>query len=265
MERELILYKTAYSYLVELLPVEMRETDLEKYFKGDDRDFHSLQDVYIRIIASAQNYQQMPNAIKFYERKQQIGEMLYDFDYSRISEMDVEDLYSSFRDRFDVTSPNNKFNSWHKWSKSVIDASKFMRNFSDVEDFREFVNRFDYNPLTRMALPLMISQKISGIGFALACDFLKELGYVNYPKPDVHILSVLSETGMAANNQISAFESIAQISNVCQREDSTATAYKIDKILWLVCSGNYYLDDIRIGRHKEDLINRINKCFAEDY
>lgn len=262
MTKELLLYRTAYSYLVELLPNGMTEADLEKYFKGDDCDFHSLRDVYIRIIASAQNYQQMPNAIKFYERKQQIGEILHNFDYSRISEMDVEELYTRFRDRFAVTSADTKFNSWHKWSRSVVDAARFMQNFSDVDDFKEFVNRFDYNPLTRMALPLMISQKISGIGFALACDFLKELGYVNYPKPDVHILNVLSEVGMANNDQISAFECIVRISDVCQKEDPSATAYKIDKILWLVCSGNYYLDGIRIGRHKQDLIERINDAFG---
>ena len=59
MSKEQILYKTGYSYLIELLPEGMPEADLEKYFKGDDRDFHSLKDVFIRIIASAQNYQQV--------------------------------------------------------------------------------------------------------------------------------------------------------------------------------------------------------------
>lgn len=139
-----------------------------------------------------------------------------------------------------------------------------MENFSGVDDFKAFVKRFDYNPLTRMALPLMISEKISGVGFALACDFLKELGYVNYPKPDVHILNVLSETGMANNDQIGAFECIAKISDVCQKDDPSATAYKIDKILWLICSGNYYLDDIRIGRHKQDLIGKISEAFSKE-
>ena len=57
-----------------------------------------------------------------------------------------------------------------------------MSNFTDVDDFRSFVTQFDYNKPTRMALPLLISTKISGIGFALACDCLKELGFLSYPK-----------------------------------------------------------------------------------
>ena len=40
----------------------------------------------------------------------------------------------------------------------------------------------------------------------------------------------------------------------CQKEDSTVTPYKIDKIFWLICSGNYYLDQIKISRHRDDLI-----------
>ncbi|NCD05852.1 MAG: hypothetical protein EOL97_07010 [Spirochaetia bacterium] len=51
---------------------------------------------------------------------------------------------------------------------------------------------FEYNLQTKIALPLLISKKISGIGFALACDFLKELGFTDYSKPDVHIVAVLT-------------------------------------------------------------------------
>ena len=30
--------------------------------------------------------------------------------------------------------------------------------------------------------------------------------------------------------------------------DNTVTAYKIDKMLWLLCTGEFYLDDRRTGR-----------------
>lgn len=38
--------------------------------------------------------------------------------------------------------------------------------------------------------------------------------------------------------------------------DSSATAYKLDKIIWLLCTGEFYLDGKRTGReaiyHKID-------------
>ena len=39
-------------------------------------------------------------------------------------------------------------------------------------------------------------------------------------------------------------------------EDIGATAYKIDKIIWLLCTGEFYLDDRRVGR--EAIYRRID-------
>ena len=94
------------------------------------------------------------------------------FDYNIVADMQVEDLYYTFRNKFKITSRDSKMNSWYKWSKSIIDSAKFIKNFKDVEDFKYFVSLYDYNTITRMSLPLLISSKISGIGFPLACDFL---------------------------------------------------------------------------------------------
>ena len=114
----------------------------------------------------------MPNVIKFEERKDRIAALVFDFDYQQIKDISAEDLYQLLRQEFNAGGADNNRNSWHKWSKSVVDSAKFIADFSGVEDFVEFVSRFDYNVSTRMALPLLISKKISGIGFALACDIL---------------------------------------------------------------------------------------------
>jgi hypothetical protein len=164
----------------EIKPEQITNNELNKYFVGDHKDFSTLEDVFELIIYSAQNYQRMPNVIKYQERRERIKNILYNFDLERNSQCDVEELYQKFRYEFDVTSADNNFNSWHKWIKSIVDAAKFMSDFKDVEDFKSFVAKFDYNLLTRMAMPLLISKKISGLGFALACDCLKELGYINY-------------------------------------------------------------------------------------
>lgn len=252
-------YKAAYTYLINMLPAELSEVDLQKYFIGDRRDFSSVEDIYEQIIHSAQNYQGMPKVIKYDERRDFIKKILKNFDVQKIKELDVDELYYELRDSFRVTSKDSKQNSWRKWSHSAIDAAKFMSNFRDVDDFKGFVAQFDYNRTTRMALPLLISTKISGIGFALACDILKELGYLNYPKPDVHLIEVFSQLGLAEENPISVFEAIVEMAEVCKEVDPESSPYKLDKIIWLICSGRFYLDDLSVGRHKEDFINYVVK------
>ena len=261
-DKNIIIYQAAYEYLNGMIPVGM---DLEKYFLGDSRNYKSLRDIYVQIIQSAQNYQRMPNVIGFGKRKDKIEEILYGFDYSRIQDLSIDDLYRRFRKEFHVTSTDSKRNSWYKWSHSIVDAAKFMNEFSDVDDFEEFVGRFDYHVSTRMALPLIISTKISGIGFALACDLLKELGFTNYPKPDTHMIDVFSGVGLSERDVYSNFEAITRMANVCKKVDDSVTPYKVDKVFWLICSGRFYLEqpeEIRVHGRKQELIDYLNEISA---
>ena len=85
---------------------------------------------------------------------------------------------------------------------------------------------FDYNIHTRVALPLLIDEKINGIGFALACDFLKELGFTSYSKPDVHIKDVFSALDLSGTDNLSVFEAVDRMAT-----DNGETPYKIDKVI----------------------------------
>lgn len=96
-QKMLDTYRFAYTYLVNMLPAEMNEADLGKYFIGDRRDFASVQDIYEQFIYSAQNYQSMPNVIKYDLRCEKIKEILLDFDVNQIQYMDVDELYYKLR------------------------------------------------------------------------------------------------------------------------------------------------------------------------
>ena len=257
-ERNIRIYQAAYQYLEQIKPEGVQ---LRDYFFGDNRDYQTLKEVYISFIYSAQNYQRMPNVIAFKKREAEISEMLHGYDLQMISEMSAERLYRVFRERFKVTTPDNKHCSWYKWSCSVVDSAKFVSGFSDAADFDAFVKRFDYNAASRMALPLLIKSKIRGIGFALACDLLKELGYTNYPKPDVHMRDVFHALGLCEKDPISAFDAIERMADDCKRVDPDITPYRVDKVFWLVCSGNYYKENppIRIKGQKKEMIDYLIK------
>ena len=254
-ERYVSIYKQAEAYLQTITPPGL---DLEKYYLGDKRDYKSLDDIFIQFIHSAQNYQRMPNVIAFDRRRDEIGEVLCGFEHKIISRMDPNELYQTFRNKFHIKSADTKQNSWYKWSCAIVDSAKFLEEFTDTSDFEEFVDRFSYNVHTSMALPLLISHKINGIGFALACDLLKELGFTRYPKPDVHLIEVFHSLGLSKKEQISTFESIVRMAKYCNEAgDKSVTPYKVDKIFWLICSGRFYLekpDEISVGKHKKEFI-----------
>ncbi len=253
-ERNIQVYQAAYDYLMGLKPEGI---NLEDYFYGDSRNYASIKDVYVQFISSAQNYQSMPNVIKYNQREPEVSKILFGYDIQRISEMSPEELYREFRVRFSVTSTDSKRNSWYKWSCSIVDSAKFVSGFTDASDFDEFVKRFDYNATSRMALPLLIQSKVRGIGFALACDLLKELGYTNYPKPDVHMIDVFHGIGLCEGDPISVFEAVERMADDCRAVDISVTPYKVDKVFWLIYSGYYYNEKppVRIKGHKKELID----------
>lgn len=253
-KRNIDIYTFAKKFLMEHLPEGVTEEGLERYFQGDAKESSELKEVFIVFSRSAQEYQRMPKVIKFEERYDQIRDLLADFDYKTVAGMDENELYKVFRDVFEVTSRDSKSNSWYKWSCAIIDSARFISGFDGFEDFQRFVDRFDYNTETRMALPLLISTKIRGIGFALACNALKELGYLDYPKPDVHMIDICKGLGLCDESPYEVFETIVHMA-----EDNGVTPYEVDKVLWLISSGRYYKDDITDKPRKDEFIREMQE------
>ena len=249
--RNKIIYKFAYSYLKQHLPEGISEAELKKYLSVDKKKTKDLKDVFMIFIHSAQNYQRMPNTIKFDERREEFKDILAGYDHTKVAKMDIDALYQTFKAKYDPKGHNGKKNSWYKFSASIVDTAVFLCKFKDLKDFRVFVKRFDYNAQTRMTLPLLISTKIRGIGFALACNALKELGYEEYPKPDVHMIDICKELGLCGDDQYDVFEALVSIA-----EDNEVTPYEVDKVLWLICSGNYYMHGIKVKPLKKDFIEK---------
>lgn len=87
---------------------------------------------------------------------------------------------------------SNKRNVWVQFSKGIMSCARYLGNFNNIEEFDKYVRFFLSKNLVH-ELPMVLKREIYGYGFALSCDFLKELGYADYGKPDVHIKEIFKE------------------------------------------------------------------------
>lgn len=120
-----------------------------------------------------------------------------------------------------------------------------MEQFKSVNDFFKWVDFFDNDNRARAALPMLLSNEIRGFGFALSCDFLKGLGYINFPKPDVHLRDIFKALELCndKDDDYQLFKAIIRLSS-----NAKVSPYNADKVFWLIGSG-YFYNDLEIGNN----------------
>ena len=252
------IYAKAWEYLLSFK--EVNRSIINKHldeYKEDNPE--SLEDVLYAILESVKNRQGMPKAIG---RIENIEPYLCGFNPTRIIEEYNNDWKRLFLTIQSKCKPpgrmliDNPQNYWVQMCKAIISASNFVARFSDMREFNTFVERFYLNEYTRVALPLLLEKEIFGMGFALACDFLKENGYPKFVKPDVHIKAIFNGLGISnSESDYEVFKDVIRFS-----ETIGELPYKVDKLFWLIGSGDFYLVyDKRIPTNPDEFIERTRK------
>jgi len=141
-----------------------------------------------------------------------------------------------------------------QFCKGVLSAAYFFHQFHKAQDFYEWVDAFKQDEKARLDLPTLLSQEVHGLGFALATDFLKEIGYNGFGKPDAKTKAIFSELGLIPTGEdteqdAATFEAIARMARNTGR-----TAYEVDKIFWLLGTGYFYKHGITIASPKNGFI-----------
>lgn len=259
------LYTAAVAFLVARIPSPIPDAILAEYLGRPDEaaDGANLSELFRRILLSAQNANMKAGVIGgSIGGFNNLGAALFDFDPVRVGKTfggEPERLLNHIRK---IANPRGKIRTeslsiWPKYCRTILSASTFLAQFRDGHDFRAWANHLYSDERTMAALPLILSEEIDGIGYALACDFLKELGYFNYGKPDVHVREIFSGLGLCP---VSA--SPYQIQRVITRVAGAtgASPYDVDKVFWLIGSGKFYKHpqlgkDGRIGRMKKEFLS----------
>jgi hypothetical protein len=222
-----------------------------------------LNGVYERLLKSAQNANMRAAVVgKAIGGVSTLGPLLFDFDPISVT----RHFTGGWEEILDLivakASPRGKIRRtprsiWPAYCRSILTGAAFLAQFSNADDFYAWVDVFDRDERLRPALPMLLSYEIDGFGFPLACDFLKELGYFNFGKPDVHVKFIFTGLGLmppqASNYEV--FKAILLIAR-----DAGLSPYHVDKLFWLVGSG-YFYDHKGIGHRGRIRTDR--KAFVE--
>lgn len=242
-QKNIIIYKEAKTFIVEYTKsIGLSDESLNKYL-SDKRNFDNINDVALSLFFSLSNRNMMYSVINFEDKKDSMKKILFNYNPKKIitSYKNYEEILVEFNKHFLIKDSSSPRSLWRQLAKGIYSGSIFLSVFETKEEFDKFIKTFSFNKYTKSALPMVLSKEIDGLGFALACDFLKELGYREYPKPDVHLIEIFFELGLTeTKNDYEVYKKIIEMSEYVNED-----AYTIDKIFWLIGSRNYYLDGIK--------------------
>lgn len=250
--------------------------NLEDYLYGDHKDYKSMEEIYKQFINSAQNFNMLPKVIKFETRNEEMADILHHYNIQDLSAEDPEKLFEQFNQKYHIVVGKNTGKLWKLWCRSVVDSARFLCRFDSPEEFDKYVKSFD-DVSRRKLLPKEIAKNICNIKFAAACDLIKELGYTEYIKPDIHMDKIFTAFGLCPEcdkNKLHTekrkevvFDAGVNMAYECQKEDPGITPYKVDKVLWMICSGRFYKEkpEIDVPGQRDEFIQYAKDKIKHDF
>jgi len=240
-----LFYKYAYKFLIDHTQGVIDEKSIRSYLtvSAPELSCKKMSDVFCRMLLSAQNRQMSRNVIGgSIGGVENLAKVLRNFDARYVSSVYLNketELLKVIQREFSLGDKINidEKSLWFQYCKTIVSVANFLSPFNNYKEFLQWIRVFYNDEKSAAALPLIISEEVFGFGFALACDFLKELGFENYGKPDVHVKEILSAYNFISEtaSDYSVLKTMIQMS-----KDAKVSCYELDKVLWLIGSGKFY-------------------------
>jgi len=238
-------YDLARKYLLGFQTVGLTERLLDEYLNPSLDSLHasSLATIFCRLLESAQNRGMSSGVVGgAIGGVAKLGDILCAFDPAEVSRKYGSDWIRVLDDIEQRLQPRGKFRRtrrsiWPLFCRTITSGALFLSQFHSADEFYGWVNVFAKDDRVRPALPMLLSLEIEGFGFPLACDFLKELGYLDFGKPDVHVKAIFKMLGLIAKDadDYRVFKAITRVAY-----NQGVSPYNVDKLFWLVGSGFLY-------------------------
>lgn len=264
------LYREAYAFLIDVHGIS--HGIIDKYLSPEAKRTkpNTLSLIYQALLECAQNVQMSPNVIGkaisgIKGNIEPLGEVLFDFDPKKTCEKyrtySAEKLFEEIRPRLRNSPHDGKNGLWLRYCKTIISSSVYLSQFENQDQFYRFVDAYYYDDKMRPFLPMLLSFEIDGFGFALSCDFLKEMGYVKFGKPDTHVKDVFIKLGLLGEIPKSSLKADYQSLRILERiaKCNDTTPYAVDKLLYLIGSGEFYLEKLKRASKKDEFIEHMKQ------
>lgn len=260
-------------------------SQLELYYSHTDqycdfyKDLSGIPRIFAQMIFHMQNATMISNIVKFEKNYSFLKKVT-----CRFVPKDFLDRYSGNPDRVEALVNDLRWNSatkvglkWNssenksgkqdvmatRLAQSMFECAEFLIEFktsADVlEDFKEHAT-------DSKALIKYFNSKIrTGFSVALTCDFLKEFDtYFEFlPKPDVHIKDVIGALKKKTyKHDIDVVEEMQQITHninleLTRKGEPQITVYQLDRMIWLVCTDNFFIKGHNNGSIKKLYISKL--------
>ncbi|MBF6615088.1 MAG: hypothetical protein IVW55_18465, partial [Chloroflexi bacterium] len=214
-------YALARSYLLGQEGISQELLDRHLRLSLDSHKPTVVAEVYERLLRSAQSAQSMPNVIGgSIGGIERLSAVLFDFNPAAVAQRyprSDEGCKWLFDDITGQLAPRGKLNYnprslWKRFCGTVTSGAAFLAQFPDAQAFYKWVEPFDMDEDGRIAVATNMARQIDGIGFALACDLLRGVGFANFSKPDVHIKEIFSVLGLSATkDDIVVFKAVGRV------------------------------------------------------
>jgi hypothetical protein len=209
----------------------------------------SKEGIYQRILESAQNANMKAGVIgRAIGGVEKLSLVLEGFNPKAVMDKYAGEWEAILNDIVEKLEPRGEIRRtlrsiWPHYCQTILSSANFVEQFSSASDFFSWVDFFDRDDRARASLPMLLSREIEGFGFALSCDFLKEMGYVNFPKPDVHLRDIFTALSLCQDKptDYQLFKAVIRVAG-----HAGVSAYNADKVFWLIGSG-YFYNDLHIG------------------
>ena len=260
-------------------------SNLSRYYKLTDYHegsfLNTLQDksqVFAQIAFHAQNATMISSIVKFESNFDFLEKTLCHFDpggFSKKFHADSKAVTDVLRYN-ESTGEGLKWNSEkskkkdsiiNRYSNTLIEAARFVKQFESREAFLEDLLQHYENANYVQVIEHFKSKIPHGFSVALTCDFLKEFDSIfsDLPKPDIHIKDTLcallnKEKGYYSGKKkelevIKTMRGIVAEINKNISQDEQITVYQLDRMIWLICSDNFFLDVS--GNNKENYLQAL--------
>ena len=264
-ERNKIIYQFAQKYLLDNAEGLTREI-LEEYFQNPRKD--TLDDIFGMVLSSAVDWHKPKTKVLQYEfRKEKIRKLTGNGSVSYVVRTfgnKPDTLYEVFREKLLLDDKKFVIDTWRSYSNCICGMAKYLNKFGTSRNVYAYFDKFQ-SPEEKFALIDEVHNasrcdktRSSGWGFALTANFLKDIGMMGYCKPDRYVMKVLTTLDICAKADAEAFRALSMIAYSVRKGDETATVFKLDRMLWLIGSGDFYKHpEIKWKGNLDDFIEKL--------